>query len=73
MAKLALNHVLEIMKALENLRLKTQQIDPGELAKIIDKTDIIRMPTHRSWCRSPYISKHKLKRFRGNTIGLWIR
>jgi len=68
MTKLALNHVLEIMKASENLRLKLQQIDPSELAEIIDKTNIIRMSTHRSWCRFPYISEHKLKRFRGNTI-----
>jgi len=40
MIKVPLIKVLEIMKTLKNFRFMSQEIDPRELAKIIDETDI---------------------------------
>jgi hypothetical protein len=55
--KLTLNVLLEIKKGLINIRTLFEQINPGELAKIIDKAYIVCMFSGRKRCRTPYIRK----------------
>jgi hypothetical protein len=64
---LTLNHALEVTKTLKNFRFIAQQIDPHKLAKIINETHIIGVPANRSRSWPPHITKHKPKRFGGNT------
>jgi hypothetical protein len=52
-----------------NIRTLFKQINPGELAKIIDKAYIVCMFSSRKRCRTPYIRKNLFKRNSGSTGG----
>jgi len=62
--KLKFNHILEKTETLKHFRFIIQQIDPRELAIVIDETDIVIMPANRGRSQSPYIGEHKFKRTR---------
>jgi hypothetical protein len=51
------NKVLEILNFLKQLRFVLKQIDPCELAIVINETNIIFKMTNRITSRSPYICK----------------
>lgn len=68
----AFNKFLEILKLSKNLRFMFKEIDPSELAKVIDETNIINFITNRIDSRTPYIGKHKLQRFNRNATGLRV-
>ena len=50
--KQVLNKILEVIKALKNIRLMLEQVDPGKLAIIINKAHIKFISPNRSRSRS---------------------
>jgi hypothetical protein len=57
--KETLNKCLKLLEFLEDLRLVLKEINPGKLAKIINKTDIIFKMSNRFRCRTLYIRINK--------------
>jgi hypothetical protein len=65
--KETLNHLLVFKDFLKNFRFKLEKINPGKFAEVIDKTNIVFLPSNRIQSMAPYIRKNKLKRLRRNT------
>jgi hypothetical protein len=61
------NHLLKIKEFFKNFRFKLEEINPGKFAEVIDKTNIVFLPSNRIRSKVPYIRKDKLKRLRRNT------
>jgi len=57
--KLPFNKSLKFMKTLKNFALVAQQIDPSELAEIINKTHIISISSNSWESRAPNIGENK--------------
>jgi hypothetical protein len=72
-AKFALNQLLKIKKHLVNIRTLFDQINPCELAKIIDKAYIVRVFINGGSCRTPYIGENLFQRNGRNTSRNRIR
>jgi len=47
------------MKFLKNFRLMLNEVDPGKLAVVINKTNIILFSANRLDSLTPYIREHK--------------
>jgi len=65
--KLPFYEFLEISKALEDLRFKTQKVDPSEFTVVINEANIITMMPNRAWCRPPHIRVNEIQRAGRNT------
>jgi hypothetical protein len=61
------NHLLKIKEFFKNFRFKQEEINLGKFAEVIDKTNIVFLPSNRIRSKVPYIRKDKLKRLRRNT------
>jgi hypothetical protein len=61
------NHLLEFKKLLKNFRFKLEKINLSKFNKVINKTNIVFLPSNRIRSKAPYIRKNKLKRLRRNT------
>ena len=57
--KLALNKFLKLLEDRVYFGVILKQIYPGELAIIINETNIIFLPSKRISCMTPYITKNK--------------
>ena len=57
--KLTFNEFLKFLEYRENFRFVSKQINPSELAIIIDKTDVIFFSTKRISGMAPYITENK--------------
>ena len=65
--KESLNQFLKFMELFKHLRLILKKIDPGELAIIINKANIIFLSIDRTRSRTPDIRKYKFQRMVRNT------
>jgi hypothetical protein len=64
--------LLIIQEGLINIRSLFEQINPGELCKIINKAYIIGMFSHRKRSRAPYIREYLFQRNSRNTSGYGV-
>ena len=61
--KLPFDKSLKVEKDLENIGAFLKEVYPSILAKVIDETHVIGVPTNRGRGQSPYIRKYKLQGF----------
>src|SRR3989337_863536 len=59
----SLNMHLELQENIKHIRLTFKKIKPSEPTVSINETDIVIMTTNRCLGTTPYIRKHKFKRF----------
>jgi hypothetical protein len=58
---------LKFFEFLKDFRFVFEQINPSKLAKIINETNIIFIPSYGITGKTPYIRKNKLQRRLRNT------